>query len=492
MALSWQLDVRAMVWLLRLPGLNMMSHNRFVFAAGFSILALAAQGLELLGQGRLKTRSWFSIPIVGLTLLLVLMVFLAAVSPGRISAFLASAVNRDPAIARVYGADVTRQIQWNFLQTYLVTAGLCLLGTVGWRWILLGNERSSLRPEPGRPAVPSPRWFSTAAATLMIAELLWNGYGRSAQCDWPLYYPEIPVLSDIARASKLNHSRVIGAGRLTLATLDEAEKKNLVVLGGGHECEDCLASLPWFVRAELQPIVRALHYVEPVLAMVPGCLPANLAQTQGLSDVRGYDAVDPARYVNLVLKAADPRSLSLPYALTETMVPAMQASGTGSLSRTLRLHPILDMLSVRYVIFRGKPLGGIVPAFQGEDYWAMENQAALPRVLVPRRVETVAGPQQCLDRIADLAFDAREVAYVESELAAPLPATCRGRAEITCDTPGEVRVRASMETAGMLVLADRWDPGVACLHKRGRRGPGESSADRAGQLCPSRRGVVCR
>ena len=35
---------------LRLPGLNMMSHNRFVFATSFAILALAAVGLEACGR----------------------------------------------------------------------------------------------------------------------------------------------------------------------------------------------------------------------------------------------------------------------------------------------------------------------------------------------------------------------------------------------------------------------------------------------------------
>ena len=54
-------------------------------------------------------------------------------------------------------------------------------------------------------------------------------------------------------------------------------------------------------------IVRAFRGDDkPVLALVPGCLPAALAQTQGLNDVRGYDAVDPARFVNLLLSGADP------------------------------------------------------------------------------------------------------------------------------------------------------------------------------------------
>ena len=37
-----------LVAFLRLPGINMMSHNRLVFATSFSILALAAIGLDTL------------------------------------------------------------------------------------------------------------------------------------------------------------------------------------------------------------------------------------------------------------------------------------------------------------------------------------------------------------------------------------------------------------------------------------------------------------
>ena len=63
-SLSWSLNVPGIVNLLRLPGLNMMSHNRLVFVASFAIVAMMAIGLEVLVQGPLKWRWWFWLPLV--------------------------------------------------------------------------------------------------------------------------------------------------------------------------------------------------------------------------------------------------------------------------------------------------------------------------------------------------------------------------------------------------------------------------------------------
>ncbi len=419
-ALSWQLNIPGMVQLLRSPLLNMLSHNRFVFATAFSILALAAEGLDLLACGQWRPRWWFGMPAIMLAMLLLVAVFLAIVPPEPIRSQLAKVVSQGQSIGSIASLEAVREIQGNFLQTYLLTAGLCALGLAGWLFVWR-NPRA-------------PGWFLAVASTLMVAELLWYGYGRSAQCDWSLYYPEIPVLKQVAKAAEADHSRVIGAGHLVIAPAEQARRAGVSIIR--------------VYRGEGDPaLVMDPRY--------PGCLPAALAQTQGLSDVRGYDAVDPARYVKLLLKAADPRSPQISYALTQMMNPALFDQPSGE----LRLHPILDMLGVRYVIFRGAPVAGIQADLKGDDYWVLENRYALPRVFVPQRVETIANEKKLLNQVADVSFKPRQVAYIESEPALPLPAECRGTAEITRETPVEVCVAATMETAGMLVLADRWDRG---------------------------------
>ena len=60
--LSWCLNIPGFVNLLRLPGLNLMSHNRLVFLTSFAILALAATGLENLWEGAFQWRWWFWLP----------------------------------------------------------------------------------------------------------------------------------------------------------------------------------------------------------------------------------------------------------------------------------------------------------------------------------------------------------------------------------------------------------------------------------------------
>src|SRR5205814_9527906 len=52
--LSWILNVPILVSALRLPGLNMMPHNRLVFAPCFAFVALAGVGLEMLSKGALR------------------------------------------------------------------------------------------------------------------------------------------------------------------------------------------------------------------------------------------------------------------------------------------------------------------------------------------------------------------------------------------------------------------------------------------------------
>ena len=62
LGLSWCLNVPGVVDLLRLPGLNMMSHNRLVFVGSLAILAMTSIGLEALLRGEVSRRRWFFLP----------------------------------------------------------------------------------------------------------------------------------------------------------------------------------------------------------------------------------------------------------------------------------------------------------------------------------------------------------------------------------------------------------------------------------------------
>jgi hypothetical protein len=118
------------------------------------------------------------------------------------------------------------------------------------------------------------------------------------------------------------------------------------------------------------------------------------------------------------------------------------------------------MFGIRYVLFRQSttpPPPEITPVFSGDDYWVLENKRALPRVFVPRSVETVADPRQRLQKMKAEEFDPRQVAYVEEPI--DIPSSCRGTAKIVAEIPMRVSVAVEMETPGLVVFSDLWNRG---------------------------------
>ncbi len=235
-------------------------------------------------------------------------------------------------------------------------------------------------------------WMPVALGVLVMGDLLWFANDRSAQCDPALYYPRLPVLEAIARSEP---GRVLGYK----------------------------------------------------------CLPAQLTQTHGLMDIRGYDSVDPARLMDLLELTAAPDSEGASYAMSQWFRPARLELGADG----VRLSPVLDLLGVRHVIFRGQSPPRLKPAFSAPDYWVLKNPKALPRAFVPSRVVSAGGDAGTLAAMGAPGFDPRAVAYV----ATPVPETqgVRGKAEILRETPLEVVVSFHMDTPGMVVLADAWDAG---------------------------------
>jgi hypothetical protein len=234
------------------------------------------------------------------------------------------------------------------------------------------------------------RFLFPAFAILLMGDLLRFDYGRNPQCDPSLYYPKIPVFDQVAQSIP---------GRVTSG------------------------------------------------------LPASVAFMAGLNDIKGYDSIDPARMVNLLRRAADPRSVILPHAQIQYFIPIVKFSSPAG----LRLPPILDMLDVRYGIFRGMPLPSVRPAFQGSNYMIFVNSNALPRVFIPKSVQTVTKDEEELTALASPQFSPANVAFVETPV--ELPADCRGTARITSETPTHIAIAARMQTPGLIVLADNWDRG---------------------------------
>jgi hypothetical protein len=378
LALSWSLNVPGLVSLWRLPGLNLMSFNRFVFVASFAILALAAIGLDVLCQGRPRWRWWFWLLILTLGGLCAWRIYRAVVLPEAIATGLEQMIRGGKPVEWVQDQADLQRVQVWFAKASLEAAALCGLGLAAWIFL---RSRASWRT-----------WFVPLLGILMLGDLLVFGHGRAAQCDPALYFPRIPVLAEIGKSVP---GRIIGYN----------------------------------------------------------CLPANLATLCGLRDIRGYDGVDPARLVDIVSPAADPRSKAHDYARTQWMAPMLDIAASGE----IRLPPVLDMLNVRYVIFRDPVEPNIPIPLRSPDYWILINSNALPRAYVPARVEVVSDSAARLEKLASSNFDPRQVAYVETSV--DLPSSCRGTAEIVEEIPTHVKVAVNMQTPGLVVLADLWDKG---------------------------------
>jgi hypothetical protein len=216
--------------------------------------------------------------------------------------------------------------------------------------------------------------------------------------------------------------------------------------GRASQCDPALdyPRLPAFDALAKFPLGRVMAY---------GCLPATINAPLGYDDVRGYDSIDPGRITELVLTTADPRSTIYSYARLQRIVPRADLAPPDR----LRLPPVLDLLHVRHLVFRGSPPPNISPPIQFPDYYVMENSNALPRVSVPQRVEEVADDAERLRKLAAPDFDPRAVAFVETPVT--LPSACSGTAEIVSEIPTRVTVSAKMQTPGLVLLADSWDKG---------------------------------
>ncbi|HEX4996875.1 MAG TPA: YfhO family protein [Terriglobia bacterium] len=378
LSLSWAFDVPGLVQLLRLPMLNLMSHNRMAFVGAFAFTALAAMGFDLLLQKRIPRRGWFWVPISVLLALSLWCGYRSVVLPEPIASQLGAAIQNAP-IRDIDEPWEVAEIQKSFRIAYVTNAAFCLLGIVAWG-VLMGRMGQR-------------RWVVPALTSLLMLELLYFGYGHAAQTRSALYFPRVPIFERLASEAE---GRIIGFN----------------------------------------------------------CLPANLAQAAGLSDIRGYDGVDPSRLVRLLQLARNPLSAQTAYAATQLMAPTVFNDATTGMPR---VSSILDMLSVRYIIFRGVPPPNIHPLYTDDDYWVLANERALPRAFVPKKAQVIADEEARLQAMNSGSFEPGEIAYLETPI--DLPNESVGSVRFVDETPQSVTLDAKMETAGLVVLADRWDRG---------------------------------
>ncbi len=127
-----------------------------------------------------------------------------------------------------------------------------------------------------------------------------------------------------------------------------------------------------------------------------------------------------------------------------------------------RVAPVLGALSTAWVT-ASKDLSGlpglerVAPVPPDGPVAAWRVAGAVPRAFVPRGALAVPGRDEAVSHLA--AFEAPTVTVaVEGDLPAALPARVRGAVGIEAYRPDEVELAAEMETSGLVVLNDAWDP----------------------------------
>lgn len=348
------------------------------------------------------------------------------------------------------------------------------------RWVLatsnavlilaaIGMEQVLIEPPTFR------RWF-------LVPMIVAGGFGLCCLA-FATNLPE-PLRSQLGRSIRLGQVRSISLAELTVAKqsftlcyLIGALLSLAAIIGwtstfrrGSRAawCRSAVVSLLpvellWFAAQERRQADSELYFprlpaLERLSELPAGriwginCLPPNLNQSHALEDIRGYDGVDPAQFVKLFDLACNPRVESPSYAVTSGAVPLLRR-----VDNRIRLHPVADLLNVRYLVLRKSPGDDLKVVAHHDDYWVGENPEALPRAFVPRSLRFVEDDAGALRIMASPEFDPRGVALIPERL--NVPENMLGTATIRYETPMLVHLDASMETDGLVVVSDLWDGG---------------------------------
>jgi hypothetical protein len=126
------------------------------------------------------------------------------------------------------------------------------------------------------------------------------------------------------------------------------------------------------------------------------------------------------------------------------------------------LYKLLAALNVQYLIsFQPLPAGGIrlVRYFPEYPSWLYEVDAPVPRAYIVARATEEKNPSKILEKLADDGFDAKHEVIVDRHFDFPAAGERNGQVKIRDYTSQRVSLDATVNKAGILVLADSYYPG---------------------------------
>ena len=207
------------------------------------------------------------------------------------------------------------------------------------------------------------------------------------------------------------------------------------------------------------PRLPALEFIQnssPGRVLGVECLPPKLLESHQLQDLRGYDGVDPLPYIQLLSLSFDrQRTSTVEYARTMWYFPEFREPGSSA--ESFRLHPVLNMLGLRYIVCH-ESVAIPDPVFQGGGYKVYLNNNALPRAWIPQHLERLPSTDVILQSVRDWGFDPAQRAFLTESTAENVDGG-RGSVQLISDNPQFMSLTASMETPGLVVIGDRHDSG---------------------------------
>jgi hypothetical protein len=397
---AWLLDLRPLTDLLRLPGLNLMSHNRFLFVFCFATLAVAAVGLDALVRGEVSWHVGYLVPIAVLAGLGVWSAQRAVTSRTIVTI---ESVRHSTSEARTSSekqaaVEVGRQ---NFQRASLIAAALCAAGLGLWLLVIRGPRTAAF----------------VAVSCVLFAELLWFDWGQNPQSDPSLFYPPVPALTELARKPA---GRIIGINCLPPMLSQVCDLRDL----RGYDSVDP---------------ARIVELLDNVRNMSSTRIPYALTQWW----VPGFPQVTPGKLKVLPVLSM----LNLRYII-----------GRGT------PHPLFTPLLIQqddYWVYENPEAmpRAYVPArvkVLPEDKTMLTLAGRIKRTVTDpasgRTIDDFAFAKSVID------FDPAKTAYVPTDPGLP-DGDSRGTAEVVGETPCEVRLKVDMQTPGLLVLADQFYDG---------------------------------
>lgn len=203
-------------------------------------------------------------------------------------------------------------------------------------------------------------------------------------------------------------------------------------------------------RADDQTVLYRYQFVDDETEAI---LVNNRGTLHGLEDIQGYNPVQPRAFVEY-LTALNGHS-------QEYHDANVYAAGLTS--------PLLDLLNVRYILVptaateradMQQLLATYPTVYLDDQVRILENQEALPRAWIVHEVMEVA-PGDALAALTSGMVDPRATALVEGRAPRldPVPDGTVESSRVLLDETDRLRVNVEMQSAGLLVLSETYDPG---------------------------------